>query len=90
MPQAKAAVAVADDERTYPAIEVFLESQSRGDVAPRFAATREALAALPKTKAEPSKRALQAIGRTEELLDLLFDTKDRLAQEAKGAKKGRR
>ena len=74
-------------ERAYPGIEVFLETQDRADVAERFAGTREALAGLPKLKAEHGKRALAAIEKTEALLGQLFDVKEQMLQ---GQKKSRR
>ncbi|MBS2032841.1 MAG: hypothetical protein JST54_33515 [Deltaproteobacteria bacterium] len=75
-------------ERAYPGIEVFLETEDRGAITSRFAATKDALSGLPKLKAEHGKRALVAIEQTEELLNQLFDVKEQLS--AQGQKKGRR
>ena len=76
-----------EPERAYPGIEVFLETQDRSAVAERFAATKEALAKLPKVKAEHGKRALAAVEHTEKLLNQLFDVKDQMAAAPKKAKR---
>lgn len=86
MAKAKAAEA---PQRAYPGIEVFLEQNDRSAVAQAFATTREALAAVPKLKAEHAKRALAAIEQTEALLNQLFDVKDQLSASA-GKKKASR
>ena len=87
MPKAKAAE--APQQRAYPGIEIFLENQDRPDIGERFAATREALAGVPKLKAEHAKKALAAIDQTEALLNQLFDVKEQLTSQA-GNKKARR
>lgn len=78
-----------EGERVYPGIEIFLESHDRGEVAGRFAETKQALEALPKPKAEQGKRALAAIEHTQSLLHQLFDVKEKMAATAPG-KKARR
>jgi hypothetical protein len=75
-------------ERAYPGIEVFLETQDRGAVSDAFAATKDALAGLPKLKAEHGKKALAAIEKTEALLQQLFDVKENMV--ANQGKKSRR
>jgi hypothetical protein len=76
-------------ERAYPGIEVFLETQDRSSIAERFAATKEALAGLPKPKADAGKRALAAIAHAEGLLGQLFDVKEKMSADG-GSKKARR
>ena len=82
------AKAEAPQQRAYPGIEIFLETEDRSAIESRFAATKEALAGLPKLKAEHGKRALQAIAQTEALLNQLFDVKEQMS--AQSQKKGRR
>jgi hypothetical protein len=76
-------------ERVYPAIEVFLESSERGEIAACFAETKQALEGLPKPKAEQGKRALAAIEHTQSLLNQLFDVKEKMTADA-APKKSRR
>jgi len=79
----------AAPERAYPGIEVFLETQERAAISERFAATKDALASLPKVKSEHGKRALAAITQAEGLLNQLFDVKEQMSAPASG-KKARR
>lgn len=79
----------APAQRAYPGIEVFLESNDRSAIAETFGPTREALAKVPKLKAEHAKKALTALDHAEALLKQLFDVKDKLSAQA-GKKKSSR
>lgn len=74
---------------SYPAVESLLEAASVDEVRAFFAPVKSGLAELKGPKVEQGKKAQAAIGRAEELLELLVETRERLLAEAKGGK-GRR
>ena len=78
-------------ERTYPALEEFVERGSRDEAKKLFAPTRKRLGELGKgPRAPAAKKALLAIDRVEGLLGELVDLRESLAARARGAKKSRR
>lgn len=74
---------------SYPAIESFVESATHEQVESLFAPVRQELGALKGPRAEQARKVESALARTEELLGLLLQTRERLESEAKGSK-GRR
>jgi hypothetical protein len=75
-------------ERTYPALEEFVERASKDDPKRLFAPTRKRLAELAKgPKAPAAKKVMAALDRTEGLLAELVDLRESLAAGARSAKK---
>lgn len=73
---------------SFPAIESFIERASADEVRSLFTPVKNELANLKGPKAEQAKKAQAAIARTEELLGVLLETRERLVAEAKA--KGRK
>ncbi len=73
---------------SFPAIESFIERASAEEVQSLFSPAKKELANLKGPKAEQAKKAQTAIARTEELLGVLLETRERLVAESKG--KGRK
>ncbi|XXF76044.1 hypothetical protein P2318_23695 [Myxococcaceae bacterium GXIMD 01537] len=71
---------------SYPHIESFIERASPEEVSGFFSSVKEGLTGLKGPKAEQAKKVQAAIGRAEELLTLLLETRERLVAEAKGSK----
>jgi hypothetical protein len=89
-PSKQTATAPADPLPTpsFPAIESFIERASAEEVQSLFTPVKNELANLKGPKAEQAKKAQTAIARTEELLGVLLETRERLVAESKG--KGRK
>lgn len=89
-PTSKQPAPVADPlpAPSFPAIESFIERASAEEVQALFSPVKTELANLKGPKAEHAKKAQAAISRTEELLAVLLETRERLVAEAKG--KGRK
>ena len=73
---------------SFPAIESFIERATPEEVQSLFAPVKNELANLKGPKAEQAKKAQVAIARTEELLGVLLETRERLV--AEGKSKGRK
>ncbi|HEX8818939.1 MAG TPA: hypothetical protein VF794_03365 [Archangium sp.] len=73
---------------SFPAIESFIERASAEEVQSLFSPVKNELANLKGPKAEQAKKVQTAISRTEELLGVLLETRERLVAESKG--KGRK
>ncbi|PTL80519.1 hypothetical protein [Vitiosangium sp. GDMCC 1.1324] len=73
---------------SFPAIESFIERASAEEVQSLFAPVKTELANLKGPKAEHAKKVQTAISRTEELLGVLLETRERLVAESKS--KGRK
>ncbi|WNG35178.1 hypothetical protein F0U61_17080 [Archangium violaceum] len=73
---------------SFPAIESFIETASAEEVRSLFTPVKNELANLKGPKAEHAKKVQAAISRTEELLGVLLETRERLVSEAKS--KGRK
>ena len=73
---------------SFPAIESFIETASADEVRALFTPVKNELANLKGPKAEHAKKVQAAISRTEELLGVLLDTRERLVAEARS--KGRK
>jgi len=71
---------------SYPALEAFVETASRGEAAALFESLKARLAALPPVRAEHAKKVQKALGEVDALLALLLDTRERLAADLKVAK----
>lgn len=81
----------ATPERTYPALEEFVESASKGAPAELFAKTRERLSeAAQGPRAAAAKKALAAVERVQGLLDELLELRESLAAQRLAQKKARR
>ncbi|MCY1015460.1 hypothetical protein [Pyxidicoccus sp. MSG2] len=74
---------------SYPAVESLLEATPAEEVRAFFAPVKAGLAELKGPKVEQGKKVQAAVAHTEELLELLVETRERLLAEAKGGK-GRR
>ena len=74
---------------SYPAVESLLETASMEEVQAFFGPVKAGLGELKGPRAELGKKAQAALARSEELLVLLVETRERLIAEAK-APKGRR
>lgn len=74
---------------SYPTIESFIEQATPEEVQGLFASVKQGLADLKGPKVEQAKKVQAAISRTEELLGILLDTRERLLAETK-ASKGRK
>ena len=73
---------------SFPAIESFIERATPDEVQSLFTPVKNELANLKGPKAEQAKKVQAAIARTEELLSVLLETRERLVAESKG--KGRK
>jgi hypothetical protein len=73
---------------SFPAIETFIERATAEEVQSLFTPVKNELANLKGPKAEQAKKVQAAISRTEELLGVLLETRERLVSEAKS--KGRK
>lgn len=73
---------------SFPAIESFIERATSEEVQSLFTPVKNELANLKGPKAEQAKKVQAAISRTEELLGVLLETRERLVAESKG--KGRK
>jgi hypothetical protein len=73
---------------SFPAIEAFIEGASAEEVKTLFNPVKEELANLKGPKTEHAKKVQAAISRTEELLAVLLDTRERLVAESRS--KGRK
>ena len=74
---------------SYPTIESFIERATPEEVQGLFASVKQGLEGLKGPKVEQARKVTAAIARTEELLGILLDTRERLLAEAK-ASKGRK
>jgi hypothetical protein len=79
----------AKPERTYPALEEFIEQAPKGAPAQLFAKTRERLSEAARgPRAAAAKRALAAVDRVQSLLDELLELRESLAaQRSKNARR---
>ena len=73
---------------SFPAIESFIETATAEEVQSLFTPVKDELANLKGPKAEHAKKVQAAISRTEVLLGVLLETRERLVAESKG--KGRK
>ncbi|WP_434388415.1 hypothetical protein [Melittangium boletus] len=73
---------------SFPAIESFIESASAEEVQTLFNPVKNELANLKGPKVEHAKKVHAAISRTEELLAVLLETRERLQTESRS--KGRK
>lgn len=73
---------------SFPVIESFIETATAEEVQSLFTPVRHELAHLKGPKAEHARKVQAAISRTEELLGVLLDTRERLVAEVKA--KGRK
>ena len=73
---------------SYPHIEAFIERATPEELSGLFTSVKQGLEGLKGPKAEHAKKVQAAISRTEELLGVLLDTRERLVAESKG--KGRK
>ncbi|ATB31814.1 hypothetical protein [Melittangium boletus] len=73
---------------SFPAIEAFIEGATAEEVQTLFNPVKNELANLKGPKAEHAKKVHAAISRTEELLAVLLDTRERLVAESRS--KGRK
>jgi hypothetical protein len=71
---------------SYPAIESFIERATSEELQAFFAPVKTGLADLKGPRAELGKKAQGAIARTEELLGLLMEVRERLVAESKEGK----
>jgi hypothetical protein len=71
---------------SYPAVETFIEKASANDVQALFAPVKAGLAELKGPRAEIGKKAQAAIARSEELLSMLVDVREKLVAESKQPK----
>ncbi|MBN8466552.1 hypothetical protein D7Y15_20570 [Corallococcus sp. AB030] len=71
---------------SYPAVETFIEKASASDVQALFAPVKQGLADLKGPRAEIGKKAQAAIARSEELLGMLVDVREKLVAESKQSK----
>ncbi|QDE89375.1 hypothetical protein BHS06_10640 [Myxococcus xanthus] len=71
---------------SFPAIESLLEAASVDEVRGFFDGVKTGLTELKGPKVEQGKKAQAAIGRAEELLEMLVETRERLIAESKGGK----
>lgn len=71
---------------SYPTIESFIEHATPEEVAGLFTSVKQGLEGLKGPKVEQGKKVQAAIARTEELLGILLETRERLIAEAKGPK----
>jgi len=71
---------------SFPAIESFIERATPEEVQSLFAPVKNELANLKGPKVEQAKKVQAAISRTEELLGILLETRERLMAEAKSGK----
>lgn len=71
---------------SYPAIESLIEQASPEDLQAFFAPVKTGLAELKGPRLELGKKAQGAIARTEELLGLLLEVRERLVAESKAGK----
>ncbi|RKH82364.1 hypothetical protein D7Y21_28590 [Corallococcus sp. AB045] len=71
---------------SYPAVETFIEKASSSDVQALFAPVKQGLAELKGPRAEIGKKAQAAIARSEELLGMLVDVREKLVAESKQSK----
>jgi hypothetical protein len=74
---------------SYPIVESFIERATPEEVGGLFASVKQGLEGLKGPKAEQAKKVQAALSRSEELLGLLVETRERLVAEAK-ASKGRK
>lgn len=89
MPPSKPAATPAPEPLptpSYPNIESFIEHATPEEVHGLFTPVKQGLEALKGPKAEQAKKAQAAVGRAEELLQLLLDTRERLVAESKPGK----
>ena len=68
---------------SFPAIESFIERATAEEVQTLFNPVKNELAQLKGPKAEQAKKVQAAISRTEELLNVLLETRERLVAESK-------
>jgi len=73
---------------SFPAIEAFIEGATAQEVQALFNPVKNELANLKGPKTEHAKKVHAAISRTEELLAVLLDTRERLVAESRS--KGRK
>jgi hypothetical protein len=83
MPAKKPAKAPPPEER-YPAIEELIETASASELPELFQPLRQALEELRGPRKEHAKRVLSALDRTDELLQMLVQTREKLISQGKG------
>ncbi len=71
-------------DRYYPSLEAFVETEPRSAIGELYETPKKELSSARGTKAAAAKKALAAIERTEDLLQYLFDVKDRMTVEGAG------
>jgi hypothetical protein len=71
---------------SFPAIESFIERATPEEVQSLFTPVKNELANLKGPKVEQAKKVQAAIARTEELLGILLETRERLLAESKSGK----
>jgi hypothetical protein len=71
---------------SFPALEAFIERATAEEIQALFTPVKNELANLKGPKVEQSKKVQAALSRTEELLGMLLETRERLVAEAKSGK----
>ncbi|MBU8895010.1 hypothetical protein DRW03_01965 [Corallococcus sp. H22C18031201] len=71
---------------SYPAIESYIERATPEEVGAFFGSVKTALTDLKGPRAEQGKKVQAAIARSEELLGMLVDVRERLVAESKSGK----
>ncbi|MGI5861527.1 MAG: hypothetical protein ACOX6T_05655 [Myxococcales bacterium] len=80
-----------DENRLYPNLERFIETNDREATARLFEETKSKLREIASgAKGPAAKKALAGIEQVEALLSTLHDVRERLEKEARAAKKSRR
>ncbi len=88
---AKTNTPAGDENRLFPNLERFIESNDREATARLFEQTKSKLQEIASgAKGPAAKKALAGIAQAEALLSSLHDVRERLEKESKGAKKPRR
>jgi hypothetical protein len=82
MPPKKASPVLSPEER-YPAIEEFIEFADASEVGELFRTVREGLEGVKGPRLGQGKRVKVALDRTEELLQLLLQTREKLMTSGK-------
>ncbi len=89
-PKADPVPAPPAESPSYPAIEAFIERATPDDVAQLFEPIKVGLGGLKGSRAEQAKKVGKALARTEELLALLLQVREKLEAEQQAQGKGRK
>ncbi len=68
----------ATNEPLYPAIEGFIENATAEEIAELFSPLKEGLSSLKGPRADQAKKVGKAIAKTQELLELLLQVREKL------------